>query len=67
MIKPDNIPEPDPAWDYYVTWHQLIKARSKLDELIEYLGTIENSSADSDRNLKAFVSQINTLLEDASK
>lgn len=48
-IETDNsIPEPDPSWDYYLTYHTLIKARFQLDKLIKEISEYEESSVTQD-------------------
>lgn len=40
----NNIPHPDPAWDYYIEWHKLVRAKAQLEKLIEYISKLENAT-----------------------
>ena len=42
-----NIPHPDPAWDYYIEWHKLIRAKVQLQNLIEFLSKVENATEET--------------------
>ncbi|MEA5601056.1 hypothetical protein [Nostoc sp. UHCC 0252] len=53
----ENIPVPDPAWDYYIEWHKLIRAKAQLEKVIEYISKVEDFSEDTQE----------ILLEDTAK
>ena len=55
----NNILYPDPAWDYYQTWHSLHQIKAKIDAALEFMNGIESS------NLKTHES-IRSLLQPAS-
>jgi hypothetical protein len=42
-----NIPHPDPAWDYYIEWHKLIRAKTQLEKVIEFISTVESFSEET--------------------
>ncbi|MBN3905132.1 MAG: hypothetical protein HWQ35_00640 [Nostoc sp. NMS1] len=44
----EDIPQPDPAWDYYLTYHTLLKAKSRLDKLINEISEFEEASVTQD-------------------
>nr|WP_322711764.1 hypothetical protein [Nostoc sp. ChiSLP03a]MDZ8213007.1 hypothetical protein [Nostoc sp. ChiSLP03a] len=43
----NNIPHPDPTWDYYIEWHKLIRAKAQLDKLIEFISKVENATEET--------------------
>ncbi|MEH1992349.1 hypothetical protein [Nostoc sp.] len=47
----NNIPHPDPAWDYYIELHKLIRAKAQLDKLIEFISKTENATDETQENL----------------
>ncbi|MBN3959238.1 hypothetical protein [Nostoc sp. NMS8] len=63
MTKTSNIPEPNPSWDYYITWHKLLKAKFHLDDLMEYISKLEEASADSNEVVEEDLSKIIRILE----
>ncbi|MHC5740249.1 hypothetical protein [Nostoc sp.] len=59
-----DIPQPDPSWDYYLTYHRLIKAKSQLNQLIKDISELEASSADSDELINENLFDLTSLLDD---
>ncbi|MEH2114817.1 hypothetical protein [Nostoc sp.] len=51
MKNEENLdtPHPDPAWDYYLTYHRLLKVKSQLNQLIKDISEFESATADSDQ------------------
>lgn len=43
---------PDPDWDYYQLWENLMKAKNKLEELIRFVSKQEEASSDADTLIK---------------
>ena len=60
----EHIPQPDPTWDYYITWHKLFKAKSHLEKLIKYVGQFEDAEPEVDEQVEADVILIIKYLED---
>ena len=58
-----NIPHPDPAWDYYIEWHKLIRAKAQLEKLIEFILKIENATEDTQEILQQDAATIINTLE----
>ncbi|MEH1971091.1 hypothetical protein [Nostoc sp.] len=58
MTKTSNISEPDPAWDYYITWHKLLKAKSQLDELIKDVSEYEEETVTQNEYFEEQLSKI---------
>lgn len=65
MIE-NNIPEPEPSWDYYLTFHKLLKAQSNLEKLISYVRNLEDSvfSDDLNESINEDLFDISSILED---
>jgi hypothetical protein len=57
-----DIPQPDPAWDYYVTWHKLLKAKSQLDKLIQELSEFEEESVTQNEYFEEQLSKVLSTL-----
>ncbi|MBN3893655.1 MAG: hypothetical protein HWQ43_32595 [Nostoc sp. JL31] len=64
MTNPENsIPHPDPSWDYYIELHKLIRARTQLDKLIEFISKVENATEDTQEILRKDLDAITDTLE----
>ncbi|AFY34889.1 hypothetical protein [Calothrix sp. PCC 7507] len=55
----NQIPEPDPAWDYYPLWHSLQHIKAKIDAALKVMGASEEANSGLDQEIK-------NLLEPAS-
>ncbi|WP_375515694.1 hypothetical protein [uncultured Nostoc sp.] len=51
----DNIPQPDPAWDYYQTWHSLHQIKDKIDEALKLMNDIESSTLKADEAIRSLL------------
>ncbi|MEH2422498.1 MAG: hypothetical protein V7K48_16750 [Nostoc sp.] len=60
---PNNISQPDPAWDYYIEWHKLIRAKAQLDKLIEFMSKVESATEDSQKILEQDLQAITNTIE----
>lgn len=58
-----DIPEPDPSWDYYLTYHRLLKAKSQLNQLIKDISELELATAESDQSINEDLFDLTSLLE----
>lgn len=47
-----DIPQPDPAWDYYIIWHSLHHIKAKIDVALKIMKDCEYASSDSDDDIK---------------
>jgi hypothetical protein len=47
-----NIPQPDPAWDYYIAWYSLHHIKAKIDEALIIMNENEKSNPVIDRLIK---------------
>lgn len=61
----ENYPQLDPAWDYYLHWHKLCRAKSKLEKLMKFISERENATDESDKGLENDLVEILNLLETA--
>ncbi|MDZ8134374.1 MAG: hypothetical protein RM049_03620 [Nostoc sp. DedQUE04] len=59
----NNIPHPDPTWDYYIEWHKLIRAKAQLDKLIEFISKVENATEDTQEILIKDLHSLTDTLE----
>ena len=59
-----NISQPDPSWDYYITWHKLFKAKAHLEKLIKYVGQFEEAETSIDEQIESDLVVIHKLLQD---
>ncbi|MEH2089678.1 hypothetical protein [Nostoc sp.] len=60
----NDLPQPDPVWDYYITWHKLFKAKSHLDKLIKYVGQFEEAESAIDEQIESDLILVIRHLED---
>jgi len=63
MTDTPNIPEPDPAWDYYIEWHKLAQAKAKLENLMAYLAEQEDATEETDEISRNDLQKILDLLD----
>ncbi|MBW4673448.1 MAG: hypothetical protein KME52_05335 [Desmonostoc geniculatum HA4340-LM1] len=40
-----DIPQPDPAWDYYPLWHSLHHIKAKIDASLKIMSDDESSTS----------------------
>nr|WP_322708840.1 hypothetical protein [Nostoc sp. ChiSLP03a] len=59
----NNIPQPDPTWDYYIEWHKLIRAKAQLDKLIEFISKVENATEETQEILIKDLQSLTDTLE----
>ncbi|MEH2050907.1 hypothetical protein [Nostoc sp.] len=59
-----DIPQPDPSWDYYLTYHRLLKAKSQLNQLIKDISELELASPESDQSINEDLFDLTNLLDD---
>ncbi|MEH1811946.1 MAG: hypothetical protein V7K26_03585 [Nostoc sp.] len=60
----ENIPQPDPSWDYYLTYHRLLKAKSQLNQLIKDISELESATTESDQSINEDLFDLTSLLDD---
>ncbi|MEH2459147.1 hypothetical protein [Nostoc sp.] len=46
-----NIPQPAPAWDYYIIWHSCQHIKARIDEALKIMNGIEIASNEVDKEL----------------
>lgn len=64
MTKTSDFPQPDPSWDYYLTYHRLLKAKSQLNQLIKDISELELATAESDQSINEDLFDLTSLLDD---
>jgi hypothetical protein len=47
-----NSNNPDPAWDYYITWYSLRHIKAKIDEALIIMNENQKSTPITDRLIK---------------
>jgi hypothetical protein len=60
----NDISPPDPSWDYYIHYHRLLAAKSKLQDLIEWLSEINLGTDEIDGSLDDDLVEIIKIIED---
>ena len=48
----ENIPQPDPDWDYYEIWHSLHSAKARIESGLKLLVGKEYARNSTDEKLK---------------
>jgi hypothetical protein len=57
-----DIPQPDPAWDYYAWWNWLHTAKQKIEQAITTIKDAEEATADMDEETQSLAqSALETL------
>lgn len=46
-----DIPQPDPAWDYYIIWHSLLAHKAKIDIALKTIKDAENATDELDEEI----------------
>lgn len=64
MVFMNDIPPPDPSWDYYLHYHKLLRAKSKLQDLIQWLAESGCATDEFDALLDDDLVAIIKVLED---
>jgi hypothetical protein len=59
-----DISPPDPSWDYYIHYHKLLRAKSKIEELTQWLAEFDMATDESDASLDDDLLAIIKVLED---
>ncbi|MEH1817311.1 MAG: hypothetical protein V7L09_33610 [Nostoc sp.] len=60
----NEIPQPDPSWDYYLTYHRLLKAKHEMDKLIHFVSNLESATAGLDESINEYLFNLTSFLED---
>jgi hypothetical protein len=60
----NNIPPSDFSWDYYIHYHRLLRAKSKLQELIQWLAEINYATDELDTSLDDDLVAIIKIIEE---
>jgi hypothetical protein len=60
----NNIPQPDPAWDYYEVWQSLHIAQFKIKNGLQLVLSQEAANHDTDQKLKEILESIVDRLEE---
>lgn len=61
-----NIPDyplPDPAWDYAQAWADAWELKRQIEEIIKFMGDIEEASPESSNVLKAKFAHLKERIE----
>jgi hypothetical protein len=48
----NNIPQPDPSWDYYILWHSLHHIKAKIDAALGIMMREEYANTGIDIEIK---------------
>ena len=65
MNEQTNYALPDPAWDYYMVWWGLHRAKAQIDQALAHLKNCEVANSDADRIAQSFVSDAYATLQQA--
>lgn len=63
MEELSNLPTPDPAWDYYIPWARLQRAKALIDQALEYFKDEGYSNKDSDEAIRTWARKANDELD----
>lgn len=62
-----NYPIPDPSWDYAQVWTHSQQAAAELQELLAYMGGLENASPEANAKIKTLLGSIGQKLNSANR
>jgi hypothetical protein len=48
----ENLPQPDPAWDYYIRWHSLHHIKAKIDAALQIMSSSEEANSEVNDDIK---------------
>ncbi|OUL28799.1 hypothetical protein [Nostoc sp. 106C] len=48
----ENIPQPDPAWDYYILWHSLHHIKAKINAALKLIANNEDADSEIDEQIR---------------
>ncbi|RCJ16940.1 hypothetical protein A6S26_32055 [Nostoc sp. ATCC 43529] len=48
----DDIPQPDPSWDYYIHWHSLHHVQAKISQALNFMRDAEITNVAVDEQLR---------------
>ncbi len=48
----NEVPHPDPAWDYYPLWHSLHHIKAKIDSALNFMIQEEYANPGTDEELR---------------
>ncbi|MBD2202736.1 hypothetical protein H6G33_17815 [Calothrix sp. FACHB-1219] len=52
MTNLENIPQPDPSWDYYQIWNSLLAIKSQMDRGLNLIAKVEKADSQIDEKLR---------------
>ncbi|MBU7587261.1 MAG: hypothetical protein KAF91_31180 [Nostoc sp. TH1S01] len=58
----NNTWQPDPAWDYYTLWHELIHAKAKIDQVLNRMKEIEDATDNTDDEIREILEPSREIL-----
>ncbi|WP_427159422.1 hypothetical protein ACQFX9_25885 [Aliinostoc sp. HNIBRCY26] len=53
---------PDPAWDYYTLWHDLIHIKAKIDQALERMKNVAESDSETNEDVQNILQPASSLL-----
>ncbi|NJN13166.1 MAG: hypothetical protein HC836_19600 [Richelia sp. RM2_1_2] len=65
-MESQNMPVPDPSWDYYELWHMAYRVHEKLEQAIKYMVAIEKSDDSTDERLRQQFYELSVMCEECS-
>jgi hypothetical protein len=60
----EDIPQPDPAWDYYEIWQSLHTIKTKIDAGIKFISGEEQADDSTDQKLREILEPASEKLVD---
>lgn len=58
----NNTWQPDPSWDYYTLWHELIHAKAKIDQVLNRMKEIEDATDNTDDEIRENLEPVREIL-----
>ncbi|MBD2354764.1 hypothetical protein H6G41_08995 [Tolypothrix sp. FACHB-123] len=64
MTNLENIPQPDPSWDYYEIWNSLVAIKSRIDTALNFIAKAEQADNETDEKLIEILEPASNELEE---
>lgn len=61
----NDMPQPDPSWDYATIWELTGQMGEQLFEVNSYLLTVENATPETDKKARELLEKLRASVEEA--
>ena len=58
----NNTWQPDPAWDYYTLWHDLIHIKAKIDQALDRIKNVQEFDTETNEDMQDILQPASSYL-----